>query len=157
MTSQQFLFFQHLSDPVFFFCFSFCFNNYKLLFFQGWEEFVPCLPGINNPAEQVFCLLNRGVRREKVGSVQTFKAVPLLKVDVNVSCLVACDKYFQITDCLEINLCCKWYASVTITCELAITPPECIFCKWALSFLQPENSHCESIFQSISKILSPCL
>lgn len=54
--------------------------------------------------EQVFCLLNRGVKREKVGSAQTFKAVPLLKVDVNVSCSVVYDKCLQNTECLEINL-----------------------------------------------------
>lgn len=42
-------------------------------------------------------------KREKVGSAETFKSVPLLKVDVNVS-LAVYDKCLQNTECLEINL-----------------------------------------------------
>lgn len=42
-------------------------------------------------------------KREKVGSAETFKSVPLLKVDVNVS-LAAYDKCLQNMECLEINL-----------------------------------------------------
>lgn len=42
-------------------------------------------------------------KRGKVRPAETFKSVPLLKVDVNVS-LVAFDKCLQNMECLQINL-----------------------------------------------------
>jgi len=106
------------------------------------------------------------VKREKVGSAQTLKAVPLLKVDVNDSCLAADDKCLQNTKCLEINLRYKYYASVAISLRAGSNTTSAHLLKMGiLSFLRPKKGTTK-IFQSftseivtlsISQVLFGCL